>query len=186
MTTSKLFGQVKNKIGNLKKYSISDLPDRTKIFLSAMLFWAYMAFYFNKLIGCMLGFILTHTPDKYIIYNPKLPKKTVKTLEIIEAKLGPDTITNKLKLLVNSHWDDDILDFGGVNVKDLVSNYPALSTSLIWVCYILEMDEKIKSMSDEEIGKSVKHMLINISDKSVYRKSTLEDAEELLFGEIPF
>jgi hypothetical protein len=41
-------------------------------------------------------------------------------------------------------------------------------------------------MSNEDIGKTVKYMLINISDKTIYRDATLDTDEKILFGEIPF
>ena len=41
-------------------------------------------------------------------------------------------------------------------------------------------------MSNEDIGKTVKYMLINMSDKTIYRESTLDTDEKILFGEIPF
>jgi hypothetical protein len=179
-----------NKIRKIKDYSLTNLPDRTKIFLSALWFWVYITFYLNKLIGCMLGFILTYTPDSCIIDYSKILKEknnpNTNIPEIIDAKLGNESITNKLKMLVQSQWDNEISDLGGINVKDIVSKYPALSTSVIWVSYVFQLEKKLQTMSDEEIGKAVKYMLISITDKAIYKESTLENEEELIFGEIPF
>lgn len=174
------------KIKKIKDYSIKDLPDRTKIFLSALWFWVFIAYYFNKLFGCMLGFVLNYTPDSCVVFHPKLLTEKKDTPKILDARLGEEEITNKLKMLVNAKWDSEIPELGGVNVKDLVSNYPALSTSVIWISYLFEMDKKLKNMSDEEIGKSIRCMLINVSDKVIYREPSLETEEDILFGEIPF
>lgn len=186
MSLNNLLIKFKTKITTIKRYSVNELPDRTKIFLSALWVWIYISFYINKVIGYIFIFVLTYTPDSCIIFHPKLIKKQKNIPEILDAKLGEETITNKLKMLVKSQWDSDIPESGGVNVKNLVSKYPALSTSVIWIAYLLEVDKKIQEMSDEEIGKSIKCMLINISDKSIYRDSSVEIKEELLFGEIPF
>ena len=195
-----IYTKTKNRLSEIKKYSLDKLPDRTKIFLSALWFWVYLTFIFNKFIGCVLGFVLTYTPDSCI--NPSLSsslsfslpssnsnilnKKEDEVPQIINAKLGTETITNKFKMLMKSQWDNEISDLGGINVSDIVSKYPALSSSVIWISYLFKVDKKLQTMSDEEIGKAVKYMLINITDKVIYRESSLEDEEEILFGEIPF
>lgn len=180
------------KFKRIKDFSMKDLPDRTKIFLSALWFWAFIMYYFTKIVNCMLGFVITYTPDSCIIYHPKMiynknksHNKNSKKPKILDAKLGEESITNKIKMLVDLNWDDTI-ECGGVNTKKLMDKYPSISTSILWIAYLFEMDEKIENMSDGEIGKSIKHMLINISDKAIYRESSLEEREDILFGEIPF
>ena len=176
----------------IKNFSIKDLPDRTKIFLSALMFWVYVMYYFNKVVGCILGFVLKHTPDSCIIYHPTVVKAITKKEpdvskpDILDARMGAEIITNKLNMLIKTHWDTEINDLGGVNVKDLVSKFPALSTSVIWIAYLFDLDKKLQSMSNEDIGNTVRYMLINLSDKTIYRDSTLDTDEEILFGEIPF
>lgn len=180
MSLIKYFDRVKK----IKNYCITDLPDRTKIFLSALWVWVYIGYYFNKIIVCVLGLVLTYTPDACIIFHPKIKNENIP--KILDARLGSEHITNKLKMLINLKWDSEIPDAGGLNVKDLVSNYPALATTVIWVSYLFEADKHLQQMSDEEIGKSIRCMLINITDKAIYRDSSLETEEEILFGEIPF
>lgn len=176
----------------IRDFSIKDLPDRTKIFLSALMFWVYVMYYFNKVVGYCLGMVLMYTPDSCIIYHPNVVKAITKKEpgvikpDILDARMGTEVITNKLNMLINTQWDNEIDIFGGVNTKDLVSKFPALSTSFIWIAYLFELDKKLQIMSNEDIGKTVKYMLINMSDKTIYRESTLDTDEKILFGEIPF
>lgn len=196
------------------------LPDRTKIFLSAMWFWAYMLYYFTKVFNVGLGLCLVHTPDSLIIFNPFNIKNRNQTdpktdnqtdnqpIEnkptIVDARMktkdsNHENITNKLRAVINSKWDVDIGNdncpfddteykelFGGVNLGDIVSVYPTLSTAVVWVTYLFETDKKLNDMSDAELGKKIKHMLINFDDKSIYRTSSLQKSEKIIVGEIPF
>jgi hypothetical protein len=177
---------ISNKIQNIKKFAIQRLPDKTRIFISALWFWVYVAFYLNKLIGCMLGVVLHYTPDSCIIFHPKLLKENKDTPKIIEARLGTKPITNKLSMLINNKWDKEICENGGLNLKEILCSYPSLSTSVIWIAYLFDLDKKVKELDEEEIGKRIKYMLINISDKAIYRTSNLEESEDMLFGEVPF
>lgn len=192
------------------------LPERTKIFLSAMWFWAYMLYYFTKVFNLGLGLCLVHTPDSLIIFNPfniknrnqtdtqtdNQPIKNKPT--IVDARMktkdsNHENITNKLRAVINSKWDVDIGNdncpfddteykelFGGVNLGDIVSVYPTLSTAVVWVTYLFETDKKLNDMSDAELGKKIKHMLINFDEKSIYRTSSLQKSEKIIVGEIPF
>lgn len=203
----------KNKITRIGK-KISHLtiviPDRTKIFLSALWFWAYIMFYCTKLFNCILGVILVYTPDSIIIYKPptvgfskkgkheETPKPT-----IIEARHGADIITNKMKAVVNLKWDSDIYNdnvdnvdnvdndesekiFGGLNVKDVITVFPKLTTAVVWISYLFEIDKKISEMNDEDLGKNIKYMLINFTDRAIYRSPDLHKSERAKCGEIPF
>jgi hypothetical protein len=182
------------------------LPDRTKIFLSALWFWAYMIFYFTKLCNAGLGFCLYYTPDSIIIYNPIRQKSDadINTPTIIDAHMKTknathENVTNKLRALIRSKWDVDIGNdncpfdntdnnelFGGVNLGDIVSIYPTISTAVVWITYLFDTDKKLNTLSDEELGKKIKHMLINFGDKSICRTSTLNESEKIVVGEIPF
>lgn len=189
------------------------MPDRTKIFLSAIWFWAYIIYYFTKIINLGIGFCLVHTPDSLIIFNPfniksvnsqKKVETSINKPTILYARMETDknrheTITNKLRAIINSKWDNDIGNdntpfddtenkelFGGVNVKDIVSIYPTLSTAVVWITYLFETDKKLNSMRDEDLGKKIKHMLINFGDKSIRRTSGLQPKEDIVVGEIPF
>jgi hypothetical protein len=172
-----------SKCNDVKNYGLQNLPDRAKIFLTALWFWVYIAYYCNKLINYTLCVVLTYTPDAYMAYPAKLLNKDKP--KILYASLGNTTITNKLKLLINTNWDTDVPDNGGVNVRDLVSKYPSLAYAVIWVSYIFEIDKKINTMTNEELGKSIKHMYITISGKTINRGEFLDD-EEIIFGEITF
>jgi len=188
------------------------LPDRTKIFFSALWFWAYILYYYTKVFNVCIGLCLVHTPDSLIIFNPfniknqdqtdNQPIKNKPT--IVDARMktkdsSHENITNKLRAVINSKWDVDIGNdncpfddtenkelFGGVNLGDIVSVYPTLSTAVVWVTYLFETDKKLNDMSDGELGKKIKHMLINFGDKSIYRTSSLQKPEKIIFGEIPF
>jgi hypothetical protein len=177
---------ISNKIQNIKKFAIQGLPDKTRIFISALWFWVYVAFYLNKLIGCMLGVVLHYTPDSCIIFHPKLLKENKDAPKIVEARLGTEPITNKLSMLINNKWDKEICENGGLNLKEILCSYPSLSTSVIWISYLFDLDKIVKDLDEEEIGKRIKYMLINISDKAIYRAPNLEESEDILFGEVPF
>ena len=170
------------------------LPDRTKIFLSALWFWAYIMFYCTKLFNRILGLILTHTPDTMLIYKPlKISTGGGEPRpKIIEARNGNSNITNKIKAIVDMKWDSDINNdgtqkiFGGLNIKDITNIYPSMSTGIIWISYLFEIEKKIADMNDEELGKNIKQILVDFGDKSLYRSSDLKKKEETIFGEIPF
>jgi hypothetical protein len=182
-----ILNNIGNRLIRIKNYCFTNLPDRTKIFLSALWFWIYITYYFNSMICYFLKIILMNTPDSCIAFQSKLIKKKENTPEIIEATLGKEIITNKIKLLINLCWDKEISDVGGLNIKDLVSKYSSLSTSVIWISYLFNLEKKMQDMTDEEIGKKVKYMLINITDKIIYRDDgSACDDEEIIFGEIPF
>ena len=174
------------------------LPDRTVIFLSALYFWAYAMFYFTKIISVSLGFVLRNTPDAFIIHggakitndkdktkpNPDTPK-----INIIQAFADNIPITNKLKNLIHRKWDKEVGEdangnnIGGLNVRDILT---FVKSPMIWVSYLFEFDKKLSDMSDDEIGKAIKTMLIDFGDKALYRESNLAQKEPILFGEIPF
>lgn len=188
--------KIKSKLIAIKNFSTSDLPGRTKIFLSALWFWTYLLYYFTKFINIMLYIVVVYTPDSCVIFRTKLVKNK-KIPEILNAKIKKkpcdnkqddktSDITNKLNILLNWKWDDDIGDIGGIKIKELISKYPSVSSSIIWISYLFEIDKKLETMSDEEVGKSIKYMLINISDKVMYRDANLKTPEDILFGEIPF
>jgi hypothetical protein len=174
---------------------LASLPDRTKIFLSALWFWTYIMFYLTKVTYRILGFILTYTPNSLIIYKPfNIISHEAPIPKIIEARHDTEDITNKLRALVGLIWDSDINNdeddtqeiFGGINIKDILNLYPMASTSVIWISYLFEIDKKLHEMNDEELGKGLKYLLINFADKSLYRTSNISDKEKAIFGEIPF
>jgi hypothetical protein len=189
-----------------------DLPDRTRIFISALWFWTYVMFYFTKCAHVILGLILEYTPDSIFIHKIKiksvaaaaiapegmLPDISAKSRPdpkptIIEARHDGDEITNKIKAIINLIWDADINKdsndqkiFGGLNASDVISIFPKLSTSTIWISYLFEIDKKLSDMDDKELGQNIKHMLVSLSDKAIYRDSDLDQKEKVIFGEIPF
>ena len=188
------------------------LPDRTKIFLSSIWIWAYIMFYFTKCINKLLGLILVYTPDSLIIFNPYLylsGMNTNKSIDcnkpiVIDAYLKTNNgkterILNKIRALINAKWDIDIGNdncsfddseikelFGGLNIREIVKIYPLLSTSIIWIAYLFETDKILHSLSDDELGKKIKFLLINFSDNILYRNSKMENPEEIIVGDIPF
>ena len=189
------------------------LPDRTKIFLSSIWLWAYIMFYFTKCINKLLGLILVYTPDSLIIFNPYLylsgMNNTNKSIDcnkpiVIDAYLKTNNgktecILNKIRALINAKWDIDIGNdncsfddsavkelFGGLNIREIVKIYPLLSTSIIWIVYLFETDKILHSLSDADLGKKIKFLLINFSDNILYRNSNLENPEKIIVGDIPF
>jgi hypothetical protein len=171
------------------------LPDRTRIFFSALWFWTSILYYYTRALNAFLGFCLIHTPDSLIIFNPyfmlhniKAPSKPSENPRPIilgaQMKAGRvhEIITNKLRNIINIKWDEDIGNdncpfdnseynelFGGLNLKEIVDIYPTLSTAMVWIVYLFETNKKLSSISDEELGRKIKYMLINFSDKSICR-----------------
>ena len=41
-------------------------------------------------------------------------------------------------------------------------------------------------MDDKELGQNIKHILVSLSDKAIYRDADLTKQENMIFGEIPF
>ena len=181
-----MFLTVSNKINNIKNIVIQKMPDKAIIFVSALWFWVYIVYICNQMFGRLLSYVLHITPDNCIIFHPKLLQENKDAPKVIEARLGTEPITNKINMLISKKWDGDVSDSGGVNIKDLITYYPKLSTTVIWISYLFDLDKKIENLDEEEIGKKIKYMLINISDKAIYREPTLDKSEEILFGEIPF
>jgi hypothetical protein len=138
--------------------------------------------------------MLTYTPDA-LIYNPLSELTSDKKLKqgeqkpvIIDARSDRAALTNKIKALVNLKWDRDIENedsghIGGLNDKDI---YPMLSTAIVWITYILDTEEAVEKMSDVELGKCIKHLLIDCGDNALYRTPDLKKAEKMMFGQIPF
>jgi len=112
--------------------------------------------------------------------------------KIIEARNDTEDITNKIKAIIGMKWDNDINNdgdgkvSGGLNLREILEVYPSLETSVIWITYIFEIEKKISEMSDEELGKNIKHLLIDFGDKSMYRTSDLKEKEPAIFGEVAF
>ena len=163
-----------SKIGTRISGIVIDLPNRTKIFMSALWFWVYITFYITKCFNCMLGFMLMNTPNSFLIYKPlnisPKPKNAGEVKPtIVEARNDTENITNKIKAIVDMKWDSDINNegdasqkiFGGLNIKDIISIYPNMSTSVVWISYLFEIDKKLAEMNDEELGKNIKHLLVN-------------------------
>jgi hypothetical protein len=185
--------KIVEKLSSIKKINLGSLPDRTKIFLSALWLWTYVLYYFTKIINIMLRLIVTYTPDSCIIFNNKLLKPNEQTPIIIDAKIHDDStdntenITNKFSVLINNIWDEDIGDKGGIRIKDILNKFTNTTSPLMWVSYLFEIDKKLENMTDVEISESIKHMLVNISDKIIERGDPeSKESEEISFGEIPF
>ena len=53
------------------------MPDRARIFMSALWFWTYVMFYVTKCINVALRIFITYTPDSMIIFRhgTKSPNK---------------------------------------------------------------------------------------------------------------
>ena len=194
------------------------LPDRTRIFFSALWFWTSILYYYTKILHLFLGFCLTHTPDSLIIFNPYFMLCNIKEAArpsenprpvIIGAQMKIDdkyeNITNKLKSIINAKWDEDIGNdncpfddseynelFGGLNLRELVDIYPSLSTAIVWIAYLFETNKKLSAISDEELGKKIKYMLINFSEKSICRGTAEKsepcenNPEKIIAGNISF
>jgi hypothetical protein len=171
-------------MGILSKFTVPKLPDRTVIFLSALYFWAYMMFYFTKVINVSLGFVLRHTPDAFVIHKGGSTlvesDPVVKRINIIQAMAGNIPITNKIKNVVQS-LDDEFM--AGIKVSNVLS---FVKSPMIWISYLFEFDKKLSEMTDDEIGKAIKTILVDFGDKAIYRDSDLDIKEHMLFGEIPF
>jgi hypothetical protein len=204
-------------MGILSKIPVPKLPDRTVIFLSALYFWTYIMCYMAKFVHVSLSFILRHTPDAFIIHKsggtlttslvevidetteqplgvdgnePKrVSKKMLTRVNIIQAMADCIPITNKIKNVIHSNWDNEIgadsdgKHPGGINVRDILS---FVKSPVVWISYLFEVDKKLSDMSDAEIGKAIKTVLIDFGDKALYRDSEMKKKEPMLFGEIPF
>jgi hypothetical protein len=167
------------------------LPNRAKIFMSALWFWTYIMFYMSKCINVILRLFITYTPDSMIIFkNP-----TTKQPKILSAHIHHNNtnknITNKIATILSLKWDSDISNengelLGGLNMCDILDIYPAASNAVIWLAYLLEVDNKISTMSDEDLGKKIKIMLIDFKKRTLYRTSDLSEQLKANCGEIPF
>ena len=179
--------KIMERFKKFKMYDIKNikLPDKTKALLSILWAWSFIMFHFTRIMHKIVGFMITNIPDSCIVY-PSICKSSDGKPEIMGAKMGDETITNKLKMLVDICWDETIGDNGGVNTKKLISKYPSLSSSIVWVVYMLDMGKKIERIDDTELGKSIKLMFIDIGDKSTYKEPNLKEKCDIVFGEIPF
>jgi len=224
---NKLFNRCKNVINGMQ------LPDRTRIFISSMWFWAYILYHITKLLNGAIGIFLKLTPDSCIIFSGlnMFDSKTDKTAEnttdtknkntnknttkdttkdtinkpiILDARMKTDKnsyeiITNKMRSIINNKWDIDVGNdnspfdnaahndlFGGINMCDIINLYPTLSSSIVWISYLFETEKKMNNMTDAELGKKIKHMLINFTDKTINRTSDLKTPEKIIVGEIRF
>ena len=190
------------------------MPDRARIFMSALWFWTYAMFYVTKCINVILRLFITYTPDSMIIFKhrtsndlstKKLDVHANKQPTILKAHIHKTTtdkktgykktinenITNKITTILQMKWDPDISNenddvFGGLNVCDILDIYPMASNAVIWIAYLLELDNKILNTSDEKIGKQVKIMLVDLKKNALFRTSNLQHEIKTMCGEIPF
>lgn len=183
------------------------MPDRVRIFMSALWFWTYAMFYITKCINYILQLFITYTPDSMIIfkYSNSNALSTNKPPTILKAHIHKTTtdkktdyrktinenITNKITTILQMKWDPDISNengelFGGLNVCDILDIYPMASNAVIWIAYLLELDNKILNTSDENLGKQVKIMLIDLKKNAIFRTSNLQHKMNTTCGEIPF
>lgn len=193
------------KLQRIKKFSTESLPDRTRIFLSAIWFWAYILYYFTKIINIFLNCIVTYTPDSFIIFKTKT-NKDKNTPIIVDAKKCKkkhgdeiqkihtnkktiqdlEDVTNKISAIFDWVWDKTIEDNGGVHIKDVISKYSTLSSSYLWISYIFDIDKAIENLDNSEIKQKINHMLIDFSDRVIYRNNDIKNPEDIIFGEVPF
>jgi hypothetical protein len=193
---SSILKSIESRCIYIKNCCLINLPTRTKIFLSALWFWVYVTYIVNTLWCSFLRIVLSALPDSCVALPLKLQTQKNNLPKIILGKLGSETITNKLQLLINLCWDDSIGENGGVNANDLIHKYKALSSSVIWISYLFNIEKKLKDTSDEEIGKQIRYILVNCTDKVMHTfkdnrdESKIDDdipySEDLLFGDIPF
>lgn len=179
------------------------LPDKTQLFLAAFWTWTWILLQFNKLCQVILHSILAWAPDSCI---PTIPSYLNRTpIKLIKAfdKEG-NAITNKLNLFLNLRWDpeievnsetneDNTPVSGGVDINDF-GRY--VGTTAIWAAYLLDYklspiynefieSTKNKCFSSKDFDKLFKAILIDISNKLVYRLGS-ERSEPLQFGEVAF
>jgi hypothetical protein len=185
------------------------IPNRARIFMSALWFWTYVMFYVTKCINVILHVFITYTPESMIIFkhdtsNILSTKKSSECMKnspptILKAHIHKTTnsktinenITNKIAAILQMKWDPDISDenddlFGGLNICDILDIYPVASDAVIWIAYLLELDNKILNTSDEKIGKYVKIMLVDLKNNAIFRTSNLQNKINTMCGEIPF
>jgi hypothetical protein len=207
----------------ISHFNVSQLPDRTVMFLAALRFWTHIVFYFAKMTTLVLGFVLSHTPDSLMLYRkntvtievvdpPNTPNsnespesstadtptknRTFGTIQILKAMAGDKPITNVIKTIISMNWDASVggYDNGDTSNTDLpkiigglrADAFKFLKSPIVWISYLCDLDTKLSSMSDIEIGQKIRYMLLDFSNKSIYRTSNLSDKESMLFGEIPF
>jgi hypothetical protein len=156
----------------------------------------------------VLDAYITTKPPKFNPSESNDPKNkndiiTIDKLKTLLNALSIDNtenITNKIRILIDVLWDTDIGNencpfdknqevkelFGGLNIKELTSVYPIVSTSIIWIAYLFETDKHINKLSDAELGKRIKYILVNVGDGIIYRDSNLNKPEDIIFGDIQF
>lgn len=190
-TNKSVFKYICNRVYNVKNYCMTNLPDRTKIFISSLYFWVYITYIFNSMVCLFLRVVLSNTPDSCVIFSSLTQPVKKNVPKIITAKLNEELITNKLQLLLNLCWDNEIGDNGGINIKDLVNRYKSISSSVLFISYLFKIEKKMQENSDEEIGRQIRHVLIDVTDKIIYRykgdkSDDIDETDEIIFGDIPF
>lgn len=120
----------KETIQNINSY----IPDRVRIFMFALYIWTYVLYYLTKFANFLLMLVISYLPN---IFMPDVkPKAPVRVLKAVD-ETGFD-ITKKLNMFMKFKWDTDLCDDRGGIDLDVFSNY--ISSSIIWVSYILEYD----------------------------------------------
>lgn len=172
-----MFLTIRNKF---KSGKIS-LPDKVAIFSYSLWIWVYITYTFNRFIGLFLKLILTYLPDRLVLSKDENKKPT-----IINANINNKNITNKIKLIINKFWDDEIGENGGVNVREIIKHYPLLEKSIVCIYYIFEIEDEIKEIKIQDMPKTIKCILLNISKNIYHSSDNSYNGEEMLFGELPF
>jgi len=154
---------------------MSNFTLTTKIYFSALYFWAHVLYYCSLIFTNILWFFITYMPDSFIVYKIPFIKSKTDEIDVIDARLIKnkenikDTenckiIKNTVKLLINVYWDNTInnLDYnrneldrtspGGIDLEKIFDTLPEFKNSVIWIKYIkkikdiLEKDDDIESL----------------------------------------
>lgn len=189
----------------------SEMPDKTKMFLTALYFWGVILYYISTLFNFMLRIIITHIPDyltviprplKWMPFNKLGIFKNTPVVKpvILDAKIHDSShnimpFTNKLKLLIATLWDEDIGDEllgsdvpdGGLNLKDLSKVMPDIKNMCIIAKYIFE--KNVDKIPDQELREHVKFIFIDFADNLIYRDESRinkTSADKIDYGDIGF
>lgn len=186
----------------VNKWKKSEIPDKAKLFMTALYCWGVLIYYLSSIFNTVLRMALVYLPDSVVVdpfeYLPFVmksdqPKPKILSAIISNGQYATKSFTNKLTMLINHKWDENIGEaqlgaddlLGGLNVSEIAKVYPNIAQALLIATYLFE--KNVDKIPDEELREHVKFIFIDFAKKVIYRtEDDNDDSEKIVFGDIAF
>ena len=148
--------------------AIKNIKINLFMFITAIM--SNVSFNFNRVITSIISWMCLNVPDKY---TPTWgPYRNAKQIKLIYATIDGENCTNRMTLMLNWYWNDDI---GGFLTTDI-----AMPGNLVIMKYYH------KHRMPRVMPKKCVICKINMRTKKFLITDLSADWEEIIFGELCF